>query len=90
MNIHYEVGIPYSCPREQIWTPEEEDHLPSCDFCAHRCDNIFMRVFFTNAPTQNYCTPRCWYEGREVVYHEVNPKKKGNSGREVSRLKDNK
>lgn len=82
-----EVGIPYSISRE--WTDEEKEALPKCEWCDTRCYNIFMQVYIINRPSKVYCSPNCWHEGREVVYHEVNPKKKGNFSREVSRLKDN-
>lgn len=84
----YEVGTPYPASRQ--WTDEEKEALPKCEWCATRCYNVFMQVYILGKPAKNYCSPHCWYEGREVVYHDVNPKKKGNLQIKVSKLKDNK
>lgn len=72
----YEVGIPF--PLEEQLTHEEKKSLLDCEWCANKCYNIFMKVHLVKGNIKNYCSPHCWHEGREVVYHELSPKKKGN------------
>lgn len=68
MSYHFEVGLPYPCPEEQIWSPRSAANPPKCEFCAKQCHTIFMRVFFMQAPTVNYCSKYCWDNDIEVEY----------------------
>lgn len=55
----------YSCPIDQMFTPEEQENPPPCNHCRKQTNDVFMRVIRQIQPTLTFCQEKCWIDWNE-------------------------
>lgn len=54
-------SLPFSCPIEMLFTPQEMERPPKCNSCRQRTHQVFARTYSNGAlRPENYCSRACW------------------------------
>lgn len=58
--MQYTNDVAYACPEELMFTHAEIQDKPICDWCTHKCNTIFLRIFTDGRANKNYCSQLCY------------------------------